>query len=226
MRPVVVGQEHELALRTDHPHAVPDRQPPQQRREGPALDKPDVHLVAVGPGRRRRRRDRIRALDHTALDHHADRHVLAALERGRIAVEADPEVGERIVLVDPADEGRVVLLRRGFDDPRVVGQDRLGHGRGRRLRRVDRSMVPGRTTVDETRRGPERGAPRASWEGTDRSQVGAKAVLRPDGWWTCLRHDRSSTQRRSRRPGPRRRPSLPWRGRLRPSRRPHTTRSG
>ena len=48
MRPLVVGLEHELALRPDHPHALADRHPPQQRRERPALDEADVELVALG----------------------------------------------------------------------------------------------------------------------------------------------------------------------------------
>ena len=52
VRPIVVGLEHELALRSDHPHPVADRQPPEQRRERAALDQPDVELVAA---RRRRR---------------------------------------------------------------------------------------------------------------------------------------------------------------------------
>ena len=117
--PLVIGQEHELALRADHPHAVTDRQAPQQRGECPTLDESHVELVAVRAGDRRRRGDRIRALHDLALDHDPDRHVLAALEGGRIAVEPDPEVGERLVLVLASDERGVVLRRLGIDEPGV-----------------------------------------------------------------------------------------------------------
>ncbi len=47
MGPAVVGEEGEAALRADHPHAVADRQLPQQRGERAALDESDVELVAL-----------------------------------------------------------------------------------------------------------------------------------------------------------------------------------
>ena len=135
VRPLVVGLEHELALRADHPHGVTDRQAPQQRRERPALDEPHVELVAVRARDRRRRGDRVGTLDDLAVDHDPDGHVLAALERRRIAVETDPEVGQGLVLVLAPHERGVVLRRIGIDLP-GIGQE-LGHVR----------MVPGATSA-------------------------------------------------------------------------------
>ena len=74
-------------------------------------DEPDVELVAVGAGVARRGRDRVRPLHELAVGEDADRHVLAGLERGRLAVELHPEVGEVVGLVDAPHERRVVLRR-------------------------------------------------------------------------------------------------------------------
>ncbi len=125
MRPLVLGLEDELAFRADHPHSLADRHPPQQRGERPALDEADVELVAVCSGDDGRRGHGIRALDDLAVDHDPDRHVLAGLERRRVAVEADPEVGERVGFVLAPHESGVVDGRLRVDKARISGE--FGH---------------------------------------------------------------------------------------------------
>ena len=127
MGSVIVRPEDELALRSDHPHPVAHGQFPEQRRERPALDEPDVELIPLGADDGRRGRHRIRSLHDLAVDHDPDCHVLAAHERGGLAVESDPEVGQRVRLVLAADEPGVVDGRLGVDHPRLRRHE-VGHG--------------------------------------------------------------------------------------------------
>ena len=142
---------------------------PQERRERPALDEPDVELVALGAGHGRRRRDRVRPLHDLAVDHHPDRHVLAGLERRRLAVEPDPEVGERIGLVLATDESGVVLGGRGVD-PGQRGAVEVGHGAAGRstARRWRRPSYPAAGAVASAK------ARRASVERRDRHRRAAR----------------------------------------------------
>ncbi len=64
----------------------------------PPCDEAQVELVAGVAGDAGARRDRVRPLHDLAVDEDADRHVLAGLEGGRLAVEADPEVGQALDL--------------------------------------------------------------------------------------------------------------------------------
>ena len=125
MGPAVVRLEQEPALGPDHPHPVPDRQPPQERREPDDRHESDVELVAAGHRVARRGRDGIGTLPELPIGEHAGRHVLAGFERDRLAVVLDPEVCEVVLLVDAADEGGVVLGCARVDDALVV--DGEGH---------------------------------------------------------------------------------------------------
>ncbi len=133
VRSSVVGFEEELALRPDHPHPVPDRQPPQQRREPDDRHQAHVHLVAGVAGLARRRGDRIRPLPQLAVGEDTGGHVLARLERDHVGVVLDPEVGEVVGVIDALDERGVVLRGVRFDDAVVVGEshaDRSPSGPG------------------------------------------------------------------------------------------------
>ena len=147
--PLVVRLEQEPALRPDHPHLVPERQPPQQRREAEDRDEPDVELVAAVTGLARGRRHRVGPLDELAVGEDPDRQVLARLEPDRLALELDPEVGEVVGLVDTPDETGVVGLRLGVDVAGVVERsviDRSPPGDWALVVRIA-SAVPGAPSV-------------------------------------------------------------------------------
>ena len=109
------------------------------------------------PATRRRRGDRVRPLDEPAVGEDADRHVLAGLERRRVAVEADPDVGEAVGLVLPPDEAGVVDGRGRVDDALVhLG---LGSRLGRLLvvrRLTATASVAGRRSLEPRDGGPRR----------------------------------------------------------------------
>ncbi len=138
------------------------RQVPQDRGERPSLHQAEIHLVAGIAGIHRRRRDRIGPLDDPAVHEHADRHVLPGLERGRVAIEPHPEVGEVLVLIDAPDERRVVPLVVGRHDTRRRGVHKLGHEQDGTRPGVSRGRAacrtgPGRTSRSgRAREGPAR----------------------------------------------------------------------
>ena len=126
MRAPVVGLEHELALRADHPHPGPRLEAPEQRREADDGDQADVELVALGARDGRRRRHRIRPLPELLVGEDPDRHVLPRLEGDRLVVEPDPDGGQVLRVVDPLHQGGVVLGGVSGDDAGVLGV--VGHG--------------------------------------------------------------------------------------------------
>ena len=91
-----------------------------RRREAKDGHQAHVELEALLTGGLRRRGHRVRALIELVIGVDADGHVLAGLEVGHRPVGADPEAGQRVVVVFALHQRGVVLLRRRLDDARVV----------------------------------------------------------------------------------------------------------
>src|SRR5439155_1380075 len=135
-------------------------------------------------------------------DHHSDRHVLAGLERRRIAFEADPEVGERLGLVLAPDEASVVDLGLRIDRERQ--RRGLGHRRAvLRLGELSAWMVPGAPSDRPARRParPRRNVPSGAGQPSRRSgSVQVQSVFatrQPSGVrtrWTYSRYIAESTR--------------------------------
>src|SRR5258706_16408627 len=107
MGTIVIRLQCESAFGANHPHPVANGKAPQQRSELTASDEPDVELIAVRTGDVRIGRDREWSLDDPSIGEYANGHVLTRLERLPAGVQADPEMGERVVLVDAPHQGGV-----------------------------------------------------------------------------------------------------------------------
>lgn len=121
MGPIVVRLEGEPAFRANHPHPITNGEAPQQRSELAASDESDVELIAVRTGDIGIGGDREWSLNDPSIGEYANSHVLTRLERLPVGIESDPEIGERVVLVDAPNQRRVVLGRRRIDHSRIGG---------------------------------------------------------------------------------------------------------